>query len=45
MSQSAGIILMLALLVGLLISNKIRPAILFIGAITVSYLLDWISLD
>ena len=45
MSQSAGIILMLALLVGLLISNKIRPAILFISAIILSYLLDWISLE
>jgi len=37
--------LMLAVLVGLLITNKIRPAILFIGAIAFSYLLGWISLE
>ncbi|NRA53325.1 MAG: SLC13 family permease [Gammaproteobacteria bacterium] len=35
---------MLAVLVILLISNKIRPAILFTTAIGTSYLLDWISL-
>jgi len=42
--MSAGVILMLAMLVVLLISNKIRPAILFTAAIGGSYLLDWISL-
>jgi len=42
--MSAGVILMLAVLVILLISNKIRPAILFTTAIGTSYLLDWISL-
>jgi len=37
--------MMLAVLVGLLITNKIRPAILFIGSIAASYLLGWISLE
>jgi len=37
--------LMLAVLVGLLISNKIRPAILFVSSIALSYLLGWISLE
>ncbi|MDP2560091.1 SLC13 family permease [Psychrobium sp. 1_MG-2023] len=36
---------MLTVLVGLLISNKIRPAILFVSAIALSYMLDWISLE
>lgn len=44
-SQSAGVMLMLAVLVGLLISNRVRPAILFIGSIAFSYLLGWISLE
>lgn len=43
--MSAGVILMLATLVVLLITNKIRPALLFTAAIGVSYLLDWISLE
>lgn len=44
-SQSASVMLMLTVLVGLLISNKIRPAILFVSAIAVSYILGWISLE
>ena len=44
-SMSAGVIFMLAALVVLLITNKIRPAILFTAAIGISYLLNWISLE
>ena len=45
LSQSAGVAIMLTSLVVLLITNKIRPAILFTAAIGSSYLLDWISLE
>jgi len=45
MTQSAAVIFMLTVLVGLLLTNKIRPAIIFTGAIGLSYLLGWISFE
>ncbi|MCG7530259.1 anion permease [Psychrobium sp. MM17-31] len=45
MSQATAVICMLTALVALLLTNKIRPAILFVGAIALSYLLGWISFE
>jgi di/tricarboxylate transporter len=45
MTQSTAVIIMLAVLVGLLLTNKIRPAIIFTSAIGFSYLLGWISFE
>lgn len=45
LTQQTGVLLLLLSLVALLISNKVRPAILFLTAIGSSFLLDWISLD
>ena len=40
-----AVIFMLTVLVALLITNKVRPAILFVSAIALSYLLGWISFE
>lgn len=45
MSQTTAVICMLTALVALLLTNKIRPAILFVGAVALSYLLGWISFE
>ena len=45
MTQSVAVIVMLTAMVGLLLTNKFRPAVIFIGAIAFSYLCDWISFE
>lgn len=45
MTQETAVVAMLTALVGLLLTNKIRPAILFVSAIALSYLLGWISFE
>lgn len=45
MTQSIAVIVMLTAMIGLLLTNKLRPAIVFISVIGLSYLLGWISFD
>ena len=44
-TQQGGVLLLMVTLVALLLTNRLRPAWLFLTAVGAGYLLDWIALE